>query len=101
MSATPAKLRDGSWGARVQGRASVGDRITITTRSGKSWDATVSRVLWTGDGASIVATATRTGGREHRGSRGSRTWTGCSCGSIEEYSRPSDCASCRFDAEDC
>lgn len=26
------------------------------------------------------------------------TWTGCSCGSVEEYSRPSDCASCQYDA---
>ena len=28
-------------------------------------------------------------------------WTGCSCGSIEEYPRPTDCASCRFDHFDC
>lgn len=34
-----------------------------------------------------------------RRSRG--TWTGCSCGSVEEYDRPSDCWSCRFDRDDC
>lgn len=33
-----------------------------------------------------------TGKRRSRG-----TWTGCSCGSVEEYSRPSDCASCEHD----
>jgi len=27
------------------------------------------------------------------------TWTGCSCGSVAEYSRPSDCWTCRHDAE--
>jgi hypothetical protein len=56
MTGTPVKLRDGTWGARVQGAAKVGDTVTITTRSGKSWTATVRRVLWTGSGVSIVAT---------------------------------------------
>jgi hypothetical protein len=32
-----------------------------------------------------------------RCSRG--TWTGCSCGSVEEFSKDSDCRQCRFDAE--
>jgi hypothetical protein len=27
------------------------------------------------------------------------TWTGCSCGSVEEYSKDSDCWTCRHDAE--
>jgi hypothetical protein len=27
------------------------------------------------------------------------TWTGCSCGSVAEYSKPSDCWTCRHDAE--
>lgn len=25
------------------------------------------------------------------------TWTGCRCGSVEEYERANDCASCRHD----
>lgn len=25
------------------------------------------------------------------------TWTGCSCGSVEEYERPGDCFTCRHD----
>jgi hypothetical protein len=28
------------------------------------------------------------------------TWTGCSCGSVEEYSKASDCRTCRFEAEE-
>jgi hypothetical protein len=55
--ATPAKLRDGSWGARVQGAAAVGDVVTITTRAGKTWDARVTSVIWTGDGVALCATA--------------------------------------------
>jgi len=35
-----------------------------------------------------------------RAGRGSRRWTGCRCGSIEGYSRASDCRSCRFDQDD-
>lgn len=37
MSASPAKLRDGTWGARVQGRPSQGERIQIRTSKGKEW----------------------------------------------------------------
>ena len=64
-NATPAKLRNGSWGARVQGRVSAGDSVQITTKAGKSWTATVSKVVWSGNGVSICAT-------ESSGSRGSR-----------------------------
>ena len=39
-----------------------------------------------------AAPAKSTGKRRSRG-----TWTGCSCGSVEEYSRDSDCASCEHD----
>lgn len=56
LQASPYKLKNGSWGARVQGIPTVGDQIQITTRSGKSWTASVARILWTGDGISLVAT---------------------------------------------
>jgi len=108
MSATPMKLRDGSWGAKVQGTVRQGDTVTITTRGGKSWTAMVSRVVWSGDGVTICATAStdddgsrhgsyRTIGERQR-TRMERTgWTGCSCGSIEGQPRRSDCASCQHD----
>jgi hypothetical protein len=35
--------------------------------------------------------------RSYAGRRG--TWTGCSCGSVTEYSKASDCWTCRHDAE--
>lgn len=56
LNATPTKLRSGAWGARVEGEPTVGDKVTITTRGGKSWEAEVSRVLWTGDGVALCAT---------------------------------------------
>ena len=56
MQATPKKLKDGTWGARVLGAVEPGDTITITTRAGKSWDAIVERVLWSDDQAMLVST---------------------------------------------
>lgn len=56
-TATPAKLRSGEWGARVRGSVERGDTVTITTRAGKSWEARVDRVLWSGNGVSLVATS--------------------------------------------
>lgn len=57
--ATPAKLRNGNWGARVSGSVREGDSIEITTKAGKSWMATVAKVVWSGNGISIVATKSR------------------------------------------
>lgn len=55
--ASPTKLRDGTWGARAAGSVAAGDRITIRTRSGQTWEATVTRILWRGEGATICATS--------------------------------------------
>jgi hypothetical protein len=55
MNAKPAKLRDGTWGARVTGTPKAGDVVTITTATGKSWQSTVAKVLWKGDGVALVA----------------------------------------------
>lgn len=91
MAAKPIKLRNGTWGAQVEGEVQTGDTITITTKAGKSWDARVVRVLWTGEGRSIVVT------EQQRLRRGRGTWTGCTCGSVEEFEKPTDCWNCRHD----
>lgn len=70
MTATPTKLRNGSWGARVEGKPSIGETITIRAKSGKSWQARVSAIVWTDGTASIVATASTD--RESRPSSGKR-----------------------------
>jgi len=105
-TATPAKLRDGSWGARVAGTVAQGDVVTITTTAGKSWQARVTRVVWSGDGVAICATASldrpssspspsRPAGRGRR--------TGCSCGSREDADgnlipNSRNCWTCNHDA---
>lgn len=65
ITASPAKLRDGTWGARVPGEVTPGAQIEIVTRAGKRWNAQVVRVLWTGqdrrtgDPVSLCATQSR------------------------------------------
>lgn len=85
LAATPAKLKSGEWGARVQGQVDVGDSITITTKSGKSWIATVTKVVWSGNGVSLVATESRSPINQNHGyGSGSRKScvTGGNCSSF-------------------
>jgi hypothetical protein len=61
LNGTPVMLSDGTWGARVQSVVTRGgEDITITTKSGKSWTAVVSRIDRSGDGWTWVATMDRT-----------------------------------------
>lgn len=46
--ATPAKLRDGTWGARVTGRVNPGITIEVRAASGKVWEAVIDEIIWTG-----------------------------------------------------
>jgi len=78
MTATPTKLRSGDWGARVQGDVQTGDIVTITAKSGKSWDARIARVLWSGNGVSICATESKP--RRPRRARNGE----CMCGACED-----------------
>lgn len=55
MSATYTKLRDGSWGVRVQGPVKAGETITVTKKGGETKRETVAAVLWTGDGVSLCS----------------------------------------------
>lgn len=69
-AASPTKLRDGTWGARVKSTSvQPGDAVTVTTQSGKSWTARVSRVLWSGEGVSIVSTESESRGGSARPAR--------------------------------
>jgi hypothetical protein len=65
VNATYTKLRDGSWGIRVTGTAKAGDVVTVTKRSGETVNATVGRVVWSGNGVSLceVAAAPKRGRR--------------------------------------
>lgn len=55
LSATYTKLRDGSWGVRVEGKTAVGQTVTVMKKSGETKQETISRVLWTGEGIALCA----------------------------------------------
>lgn len=42
------KLKDGSWGLRIEGTATKGQSVTIQTKSGERKTEVVGNVLWTG-----------------------------------------------------
>lgn len=103
MTATYTKLKDGTWGVRVNGTITAGATATVTKKSGETKTEKIGRVLWTGNGVSLCSVAassvkstyTPQSGRSSRGRR-----TGCSCGSIEGEYRDYCCSSCRFDELD-
>lgn len=99
MPASYTKLRDGSWGIRVDGAVTNGQSVTVHTKAGATKTETVRAVLWSGNGVSICAIqqSERPAGKS-RGRRGG-TRTGCSCGSVEEYTKDTDCWTCKHDAE--
>lgn len=49
LTASPRKMKDGAWGARVNGEAKVGDYISIVAKSGRQWVAEVTEVFWVGE----------------------------------------------------
>lgn len=95
MEGTFQKLKSGEWGIRVTGTVTPGARVTVRKKSGETTTETVGRVVWAGGGVSLCTIADRSGAAGRHKSRG--TWTGCSCGSVEEYERPGDCFTCRHD----
>ena len=46
--ATYSKLRDGTWGIKVEGEAHQGCAYSVTTKAGATKHETVQKVLWTG-----------------------------------------------------
>lgn len=107
-SATYTKLRDGSWGLRVTGTTTpkANEKVVVAKRDGTSKVEHVAAILWSGDGVHLCTisqafVSQRPLSPQRGGPSGARkargTWTGCSCGSVEEYERRGDCASCRHD----
>lgn len=104
-SATYTKLRDGSWGLRVTGPTpTTNQKVTVVKRDGTRKTEHIAAILWSSDGVHLCSISqcfssqrplSPQRGGSGRGVRG--TWTGCSCGSVEEYERRSDCSSCRHD----
>lgn len=57
---TYTKLRNGSWGVRVEGPAKAGDTVTVTKKSGETATEKISKVVWTGKGISLCSIEART-----------------------------------------
>ena len=46
--ATFTKLRNGSWGIRIDGKPEPGAQITVKKKSGETEAKVIDRVIWTG-----------------------------------------------------
>ena len=97
---TYTQLRDGSWGLRVQGFAAPGEELRVSKKSGETKTEIVGRVIWTGNGVSLCTIASSSGSarRANGGGRSRGKWSGCSCGSLENQPRASDCWNCQHDS---
>lgn len=54
---TYTKLNNGSWGVRVRGTATKGQKVTVTKKDGTTKTETIAAVLWSGDGVSLCSIA--------------------------------------------
>ena len=56
VQASPKKLNSGDWGAWVKSEnVQRGDVVAITTKSGKSWNSQIDKVIWRGNGGAICS----------------------------------------------
>lgn len=65
---TYTKLNSGDWGIRVAGKATSGQRVIVTKKSGESKTETVSKVLWA-DGKISLCSIERGQGGDSTGRR--------------------------------
>jgi len=52
--ATFSKMRDGSWGVRVQGTVQAGDTVMVTRKDGRQVPVVIESVVWTGNGITLA-----------------------------------------------
>lgn len=57
MNATYTKLRDGSWGLRIQGIANNLHAVTVTKKSGETKTEYVDRIVYRGNGIMLATIA--------------------------------------------
>ena len=98
LIASPRKLPNGQWGAYCAA-AKVGDLLTIRTAAGKEWQARVTSITDAGVCITCSTGPFRSGVVRSTDTRStSATRTGCRCGSVEEYTKATDCWTCRHDS---
>lgn len=98
--ATPIKLKTGDWGAKTKAPVLPGDTLRIEAKNGKSWESRVSRVVWSGEGVSIVALESRSSVRQSRGGV-CRECRGPIRDSSHHRAMGGLCGDCAFDEFDC
>jgi hypothetical protein len=79
MAASYAKLRDGTWGIRVDGTAAAGQSVTVSKRDGTTHTEVITRVVWAGNGVSLCAIAQREREGSTRSGSGSGAQRGHRC----------------------
>jgi hypothetical protein len=77
--ATYTKLRNDTWGIRVQGPAVPGDTVEVTTRAGETKKEVVEKVVWEGDGVTICAIVRTEASAPSRPRRGQCACTDAGC----------------------
>ena len=102
LIASPRKLPNGQWGAYCAS-AKVGDVVTVRTAAGKEWQARVVSITDAGVCITSSVGPARTDANGFTLARPasrptSATRTGCRCGSVEEFSKATDCWTCRHDS---
>ena len=100
LIASPRKLPNGQWGAYCANPSvKVGDLLTIRTAAGKEWQARVVDITDAGVCITCSIAPFRSGVVRSTSMRStSATRTGCRCGSVEEYTKATDCWTCRHDS---
>ena len=88
--ATYTKLKDGSWGVRVEGTAKSGQSVTVTKKSGETKSETIGRVLWSGNGISLCSVGQSSGNGSHSTHRPGRC-ANCGGACDPKYRRCLDC----------
>jgi hypothetical protein len=69
---TFTKLKDGSWGLRIEGSAVVGDTVTVTKKSGETSHETVGHIVWTNGEITLATIAAKAGSGERSRRRPAR-----------------------------
>lgn len=72
MDATYSKLRNGDWGVRVQGTATVGQTVTVRKKSGETKAERIASVVWVGNGISLCTVERSATSRRSQSSRSGR-----------------------------
>lgn len=79
-NATYTHLRNGDWGIRVKGTASVGSSVVVVKKSGETKTEMIQKVLWTGRDSKTGETISLCAIRQHQHNSNSEGEMCAECG---------------------